>query len=465
MSWRDTPETYLYTYLEAYEKTNCLFWCTDTRVATAVGTRSVKKPMAEQIHVCCEGYIEEESNGGNGIHCKPHCTPPCVNSYCKSPGVCACNSGYIPDVLEPHKCVPLCLKGCDHGTCIAPNICDCDEGYQSLAGVCVPVCSDPCTNGSCVAPETCQCLPGYKRSDNGTCEPYCSSYTANGECINTITCEPGWVKVTKDSIETCEPVCTEPCVNGTCIAPETCDCSIGYIKSSLGCQPYCSYCFYGSCIGPETCVCNPGWFKKELNGDCLPHCDHSCGNGTCIAPNVCECFTGYEFDESRLLQDDVKGSLCVPLCIGCEGTCISPGQCTCVWPQVAVKVFDSPCGCAEDCSSTEDKCEKTVCVLASTTTTENIQPVEETTVFSTQEYVENDNLAPLGNDFYEQKVEKAGFNSKWMYGVVAVVLSSTIIVTLAVILKRKYCKTFQSNVLDPNDEVSTTVHYKQTSSS
>lgn len=79
--------------MEAYEKDFCLFWCTDTRVATAIGTRNVKvgapevslynfvhiqvvfvtkyfkyfqKLFPKQINVCCEGYVTDDEIVGNG---------------------------------------------------------------------------------------------------------------------------------------------------------------------------------------------------------------------------------------------------------------------------------------------------------------------------------------------------------------------------------------------------------------
>ncbi|KAF9802650.1 hypothetical protein SFRURICE_011661 [Spodoptera frugiperda] len=368
LSYRDVPETYTYTYMEAYEKSDCLFWCTDTRVATAVGTRIVRKLMPEQVHVCCEGYIRKDDNNETSINCEPYCSPPCVNGYCKSPGVCACNAGYLPDMFASHNCSPLCIRPCDHGMCVAPNTCECDEGYNLVNEVCEPICSKPCHNGTCVAPQTCQCLPGYKKFENDTCEPFCSNNNETGDCINSVICEPGWSKVMRNSIEICEPTCTSPCNNGTCVAPDICECFEGYEKTGDDtCMPHCSWCVHGTCIGPQICLCDPGWYKKELNGNCLPHCDYKCGNGTCVAPNTCECLPGYKVDEkaTKLGEDS---ALCAPECKHCDGTCIAPGTCVCEPPEheVLVTIDGQPCQCVDNCSDTAHTCERTICLLTTT---------------------------------------------------------------------------------------------------
>ncbi|KAJ8727327.1 hypothetical protein PYW07_001446 [Mythimna separata] len=482
--YRDVPETFLYTYLEAYEKTDCLFWCTATRVATAMGTRTVRKLIPEHINVCCEGYIKDENNDGNSssIHCKPNCSPACVNGYCKSPGVCACNPGYLPDVFEENACSPLCIKGCEHGTCTAPNICICDSGYQLKDGVCEPICSEPCLHGSCIAPETCQCLPGYKKTQNDTCEPFCSSYTATGECIITIVCEPGWTNVIKNSVETCEPVCPKPCVNSTCIAPEICECLNGYEKTANDmCKPYCFQCVHGSCISPHTCVCDPGWYRTESSGTCLPHCDYNCGNGTCIAPNTCQCYQGYELDKSVILEEQNTG-LCVPMCSNCEGACIAPDICLCEPHEemTLVNADGGPCDCVNNCSDDATKCEKTICVnistVASVTMYDKDEATEEmiratfmiTTTDATSD--EANTIVESGlTDYNELKIEKASswYNSDWFYAMGSIFILMFMILMAAIFLKRKYLESLRKMIFSAhnteNDMSATTVHYKQNS--
>lgn len=351
------------------------------------------------------------------IHCKPVCSPSCVNGYCKSPGACACNPGYLPDVFNTHICSALCIKGCDHGICITPNTCLCDSGYNLENGVCEPICSEPCLNGSCVAPETCQCLPGYNKSENNTCELSCSDYTESGECIITMTCEPGWTKVYQGPMEICEPVCSEPCSNGTCIAPDTCKCLNGYEKSANDlCEPYCSFgCVHGSCISPETCVCDPGWYKMESSGTCLAHCDFNCGNGSCVAPNICACHSGYVLDKS-----EGKDASCVPICSDCEGTCVAPDVCICGPHEemISVTADGRPCDCIDNCTDGANKCEKTKCLMTTTSASVTSYYIDETSEDATVSSVNTTNVVFDDNstvenghsDHIELKIEKA---SSW----------------------------------------------------
>lgn len=219
----------------------------------------------------------------------------------------------------------------------------------------------------CVAPNTCECDEGYNLA-NEVCEPICSNYTETGDCINSVICEPGWSKVMRDSIEICEPTCTSPCNNGTCVAPDICECFEGYEKTGDdNCMPHCSWCVHGTCIGPQICLCDPGWYKKELNGNCLPHCDYKCGNGTCVAPNTCECLPGYKVDENatKLGEDS---ALCAPECKHCDGTCAAPGTCVCEPPEheILVTIDGQPCDCVDNCSDTAHTCERTICLLTTT---------------------------------------------------------------------------------------------------
>ncbi|XP_026729703.1 von Willebrand factor D and EGF domain-containing protein-like isoform X2 [Trichoplusia ni] len=471
--------------MEAYEKDFCLFWCTDTRVATAIGTRNVKKLFPKQINVCCEGYVTDDEIVGNGLHCKPYCTPTCSNGYCKSPGVCACNPGYVPDMFDPYNCIPLCIKGCDHGTCVAPNTCSCNSGYNLVNDICEPVCDEPCYNGTCIAPNTCQCYPGYKMSDNKTCEPYCSSYTASGECVITLTCVPGWTKVIKGAVEVCEPLCTELCENGICIEPDKCECLKGYVKiASNRCDPVCSSgCLHGSCIGPETCVCDPGWYRKESSGACQAHCDYKCGNGTCSGPNVCECFPGFKLDEGVTDQVDTATPMCVPVCDSCEGSCVAPGVCVCEYPleTVLVAADGGPCNCTENCSDDETKCERTICVESTTehvisTESTTDQRFEETTVLhdvlSTTDIVsvttvtdnadyERSTEENEGNDYDEIKIEEASWSKPyWFYAIGSTLVLIMLIVAAAALYRKKYSKVLDRNLSTQCNDVST-VHYKK----
>ncbi|KAJ8733542.1 hypothetical protein PYW08_001840 [Mythimna loreyi] len=442
------------------------------------------KLVPEQINVCCEGYIEDESNSGNGssIHCKPECSPACVNGYCKSPGVCACDPGYLPDEFETHTCSPLCTKGCEHGTCRAPNVCVCDPGYNLEEGVCKPICSEPCPNGICVAPETCQCLPGYKKTEYDLCEPFCASYTASGECIITIICEPGWTNVIKDSVETCEPVCSEPCANGTCVAPETCECLKGYEKTANDtCEPYCFECVHGSCISPQTCVCDPGWYRKESSGTCLPHCDYNCGNGTCVAPNTCECYQGYELDKSQIVEQK-HSPLCVPFCNNCEGVCAAPDICLCEPHQemMLVNADGGPCDCEDNCTDDANKCERTICVEISTIASVTVYDIDEATedaiastvITDTTDAVsdyDNNIIESSHTDHNELKIEKTSswYNYNWCYALGCVFFLMIIILMAALILKRKYRKPLRNIIFSANNSESdvsaTAVHYKPNS--
>ncbi|XP_047022711.1 protein draper-like [Helicoverpa zea] len=472
MRYRDVPETYNYTYLEAYEKSFCLFWCTDTRVATAVGTRTVRKLVPEQVNVCCEGYIQDETTDNNSIHCKPYCSPSCINGYCKSPGVCTCDLGYMPDIFDPHNCSALCIKGCDHGTCTSPNTCECDQGYELINDVCEPICSDPCENGACVAPETCQCIPGYKKSEYNICEPYCSGYTAIGECIVTITCEPGWEKVFNGQMEVCEPYCSKPCENSTCVAPDTCECLHGYEKSfyeirSLDhiCQPICSGCEHGTCISPQMCVCDPGWYKMESSGTCLPHCDEKCHNGRCVAPNTCECLPGYE---------DKNNTGCVPVCEKCEGSCVAPNTCVCEPPEEMMLVNEegAPCDCTENCSDEANKCERTVCVLTTTKSVAKTEQVEdlavttESTILSTTEVSIDLNTIDKPNTDPNELIEKVSWNNyNWVYALGSILILIIITLIAVAILKRKYLKALKEKIFNSQDgDLTTVVHYKQNNS-
>lgn len=203
-------------------------------------------------------------------------------------------------------------------------------------------------------------------------------------------------------------------MNSTCVAPDTCECLDGYERSVLGkCEPICtSGCPQGRCIGPETCVCNPGWFIKEANGPCLAHCDQPCGNGTCVEPNVCECFPGYVIDETKLLQEH-GGPLCVAVCENCEEPCIDPESCNCPWPQVAMRVTFA----GEHCVDSIDKCDRTVCIMTTTTvitpdvtsTEANTNTIIEVALSTTEtDAIETTSVINI-SDYYELKIDKASW--------------------------------------------------------
>ncbi|CAH0664216.1 unnamed protein product [Spodoptera exigua] len=286
----------------------------DRNDTTASKKTSVQQP---QRYVCFTILI-----------CKPSCSKPCINGYCRNPEVCACKAGFILDLKNKYNCLPRCSKPCGGGTCIAPEQCwELVYPEDSTEKICQPICSEPCVNGACVAPETCQCFKGYIESDKYACKPFCSSGCPNGTCIGPeiCTCNSGWQMIQLDGnlTKTCQPICLEPCVNGTCAAPDTCQCLKGYIKSNqYNCKPFCSSgCPHGTCISPETCICDAGWElvypEDSTEKICQPICSEPCVNGACVAPETCQCLKGY-------IESDKYA--CKPFCSsGCpNGTCIGP---------------------------------------------------------------------------------------------------------------------------------------------
>ncbi|KAJ8733537.1 hypothetical protein PYW08_001835 [Mythimna loreyi] len=300
---RTVQVTYTISYITTYYGECNYNSCTKTRWVIAQRVRDVPKREWKIVKNCCSGYFRtDDSANDSDIVCEPICMPACKNGYCKAPGKCACNTGYVPHLVDTHNCLPSCKRDCEHGICVAPETCHCDFGYTFVNTTCQPVCTDPCHNGTCVAPETCECLSGYRKSEKNLCEPYCSNGCDHGFCAapETCRCETGWhIEEGKDDQnKQCKPICSEPCHNGICVSPETCLCKGAYRKSENGtCEPVCSpSCGNGTCIAPQTCSCLPGYQagvdniynvldSPHLTG-CKPICDH-CKDAHCIAPNKC----------------------------------------------------------------------------------------------------------------------------------------------------------------------------------
>ncbi|XP_026322459.1 cell death abnormality protein 1-like [Hyposmocoma kahamanoa] len=339
------------TVVEQYS-TTC-WWggkCTKTRQRYVPTEGLVTKQNWRTVEVCCEGYTHEDSEdelGGEDTPiCSPICEPSCVNGYCQSPDVCACNGGYITNPSNLFHCTPYCPGDCEHGECTAPNICECLHGYARINGTCQPICTTACINGKCVAPDTCECSEGYQ-SENGICKPYCefcgtgSHCTSPGEC----TCDENYEYIN----DSCNPICISSCNGGTCVAPNTCECSAGYELNNGTCTPLCPSCEHGHCEIPFECTCDTGYVLElgdNFEFSCQLNCTVDCGNGKCIAPNVCACDSGY------ILKESCVPTCCEPYCSkGCKfGTCMAPEFCECDSGYIiGLNTFECVPKCDYDC--------------------------------------------------------------------------------------------------------------------
>ncbi|XP_026764583.2 protein draper-like isoform X1 [Galleria mellonella] len=289
-------KTFYRTYVATYKKANCWFRCTRTMIKSYIEHRDIIDSRRETVKYCCSGYIRNDTVSDKDIKCIPKCSTKCENGYCKEPGKCECNDGYLADLIIPHLCLPTCKPSCVHGTCIKPNVCKCNFGYELRDGICQPVCTEPCVNAVCGAPETCICHSGFRMLENNVCSPYCSSGCTNGKCISpeTCSCQPGW-RLTTPS--TCEPICSRPCGNGTCTKPDTCDCYKGYEADLNGtssvCVPECVNCG-GVCVAPGVCVCHPPYIAAAVRDDggecdCIYNCSDAnkmCDRTICYIPTT-----------------------------------------------------------------------------------------------------------------------------------------------------------------------------------
>lgn len=264
----------------------------------------------------CFGFNETDENVCNG------------HGKCASPQKCICE----PNQWTGTECdIPICFnisafssQVCSgRGACIFNNTCQCNlgrEGPMCELNICFGknetnpgVCS---SHGSCYAPDKCNCTYGWKGTD-------CS--------------EPICFGVPFDHRDTCSGV-------GNCSYADKCDCITG--RTGYNCQLF--ICFgvnetssdvcsaNGTCVGIDQCTCRPGRVGPncELNvcyglnetDSLVCH-----GHGTCYLPDKCLCdpLTGYTGDDCEIPICFGRLATDYSVCSGMNGTCVTPGNCSC----------------------------------------------------------------------------------------------------------------------------------------